>query len=122
MEKLKQFVNVIFKKHRKLVFVAIILAILGFLGWRTFISPRTQQPQYQTAQVERGTIVSSVSASGQILSSNVMNVTTGTSGIVKQVFVSNGDKVTKGDKIAEIELDSAGQQKNASAWSSYLSG
>ncbi|OGE25275.1 hypothetical protein A3C26_03985 [Candidatus Daviesbacteria bacterium RIFCSPHIGHO2_02_FULL_39_12] len=121
MEKLRQLINVAFKKHRKLVFVAIILLILGFWGWRTFISPRTQQPQYQTAQVERETIVSSISASGQILSSNVMNVTTGTSGIVKQVFVSNGDKVTKGDKIAEIELDSAGQQRNASAWSSYLS-
>jgi len=121
MEKLKQLISTTFKKHRRLFFVVIILLILGFWGWRTFISPRTQQPQYQTAQVERGTIVSSVSASGQILSSNVMSVTTGASGIVKQVFVSEQDLVAKGDKIVEIELDSAGQQRNTSAWSSYLS-
>lgn len=120
MEKLKQFISSTFKKDRKLVFVVIILTILGFWGWRTFISPRTQQPQYQTAQVEKGTIVSSVSASGQILSSNVMNITIGASGIVKQVFVSDGDRVIKGSKIAEIELDSAGQQNAASNWSSYL--
>lgn len=121
MEKLKQLINTTFKKHRKLVFAAAILLILGIWGWRTFISPRTQQPQYQTAQVERGTIVSSISASGQILSSSVMSVTTGASGIIKEVFVADGDKVARGDKIAEIEVDSAGQQRNASAWSSYLS-
>src|SRR3972149_9491821 len=121
MEKLKQLISATFKKHRKIVFVAIILAILGFWGWRTFISPRALKPQYQTAQVERGTVISSVSASGLILSSNVMNVTTEATGVVKQVFISDGNRVIKGDKIAEIELDSAGQQQNASAWSSYLS-
>lgn len=121
MEKLKQLINATLKKHRKLVFAAVILLILGFWGWRTFISPRTQQPQYQTAKAERGTIVSSVSASGQVLIANVINITSNATGVVKQVFIADGDKVAKGDKIAEIEADSAGQQRNASAWSSYLS-
>lgn len=120
MEKLQKFITY-FKKRKKLPLILVALSIAVVFGWRTFVSKQAAQPQYQIAKVERGTIVSSISTSGQILTANVMNVTTGASGLVRQVFVSDGDKVAKGDKIAEIELDSAGQQRNASAWSSYLS-
>src|SRR3989344_660145 len=121
MDKLRPLAGKLLKNNRKLVFLVALIAIVGYLGWHRFIRPSTQRPQYQTAQVERGTIVSSVSASGQILSSGVVNVTTNASGIIKRTFVSDGEKVAKGTRIAEIELDSVGQQKNASAWSSYLS-
>ncbi|OGD83093.1 hypothetical protein A2165_04130, partial [Candidatus Curtissbacteria bacterium RBG_13_40_7] len=75
----------------------------------------------QTAQVEQGTIVSSVSASGQVISSNLVNITSSATGIVKDVFVTDGDQVESGQKILEITLDQAGQAKNAQAYSSYLS-
>lgn len=120
MEKLQNFITY-FKKRRKLVLVLIVFLIAAAFGWRTFISSKTQQPQYQTAKVERGTIISFVTASGQILTANVIDITTQASGLIKQVFVSEGDKVIAGQKIAEIELDAQGAQKNASAWSSYLS-
>jgi len=91
-----------------------------FAGWRIFGKKQTAV-QYQTATVERGTLVSSVSASGQILSANIVNVTTNAKGVVKQVYVKEGDKVTAGQKILELTLDLEGQQKKASAYSSYLS-
>jgi multidrug efflux pump subunit AcrA (membrane-fusion protein) len=50
-----------------------------------------------------------------------MSANTKASGIVKKVYVKDGDVVQKGDKILEIDLDFQGQQKNAQAWSSYLS-
>lgn len=120
MNKIVSFFKQIFSKRKNLVIFAIVLIVGGFIGWRV-LGTRGQQPQYQTAMVERGTIVSSVNASGHVQSTNIMNVTTGASGIVKKVYVKDGDKVVAGQKIAEITLDQAGQQKAASAWSSYLS-
>jgi RND family efflux transporter MFP subunit len=49
-----------------------------------------------------------------------MSANTKASGIVKKVYVKDGDIVRKGDKILEIDLDFQGRQKNAAAWSSYL--
>jgi macrolide-specific efflux system membrane fusion protein len=98
----------------------IILIILGLGAWR-FLGGKGQQPQYQTAKVEQGTIVSSVNASGKVLTANLVSITTSASGIVKAVNVKDGDIVSTSQKIAEITLDAQGQQKNAAAWSSYLS-
>jgi macrolide-specific efflux system membrane fusion protein len=120
MNKIVSFFKQIFSKRKNLVIFAIVLIVGGFIGWKV-LGTRIQQPQYQTARAERGTIVSSVNASGHVQSTNIMNVTTGASGIVKKVLVADGDTVTAGQKIAEITLDASGQQKNASAWSSYLS-
>lgn len=108
------------KKPRIKVLSLIILGALAFFLWRGFRNNK-QQPQFQTVNVERGTIVSSVSASGQVLSVNIMSATTKASGIVKQVYVKDGDIVKAGDKILEIDLDQQGQQKNAQAYSAYLS-
>ncbi len=103
--------------------IVVIVSILVGTGWFTYsrVVIGRQQPQYQTARVERGTIVSTVSASGNVLTANIVDVTTQASGVVKAVYVKDGDKVSAGQKIAEITLDKEGQQKNASSWSSYLS-
>ena len=106
-------------RKRIAIFIILIL-ILAFAGWKV-LGNKQQQPQYQTAKVERGTIVSSISASGQIITANIISVTTNASGVVKQVFVKDGDTVFADQNIAEITLDASGQQKNAQAWSSYLS-
>lgn len=109
---------------RSLILKIIIIALIAAGGWFAFtkIGPNgSQQPQYQTAQVEKGTIVASVNASGRVITSNMMDITTGASGVVKKVYVHDGDQVQAGQTIVEITLDREGQQKNAQAWSSYLS-
>lgn len=101
----------------------LLLLVIG-LGWFVgFLVIRSQnnKPLYQTATLEKGTIVSSVSASGNVLTANMISITTNASGIVKEVFVKDGDFVIEGQAIAEITLDLTGQQKNTSAWASYLS-
>lgn len=106
--------------RKKIIALALVLLSLVLISWRVF-AKKEEEPQVQTASVEKGMIVSSVSASGQVLSVNVMSANTKASGIVKQVYVKDGDYVNKGDKILEIELDFQGEQKNAQAWASYLS-
>lgn len=66
-------------------------------------------------------MISSVAASGQITSANNVTITIQASGVVKEVFVKNGDRVAQGQKIAELTLDQLSQQKQATALSSYLS-
>lgn len=120
MEKIKSAVRWLFDSRIKAAIFIIILLFSGYFGFR-ILGQRSQKPQYQTARVEKGTIVSSISASGQMITANLMTISTNASGIVKQVFVKDGDPVVSGQKIAELELDASGQQKNAQAWSSYLS-
>lgn len=102
----------------------LLMVCLGVALWLVIqkISGRDSgREQYQTSQVEKGTIVSTVSASGMALTTNMVNVTSDATGVVKTVFVKDGDKVVVGQKIAEITQDPSGQQKNAAAWASYLS-
>ncbi|MDP2874447.1 MAG: efflux RND transporter periplasmic adaptor subunit [bacterium] len=108
------------KRSFRLAILLVLVVVAGLVGWR-FFGKKQPTTQYQTATVERGTLVSSVSASGQILSANIVNVATNARGVVKKVFVKEGDKVTTGQKILELTLDLDGQQKNAAAYSSYLS-
>ncbi len=108
-------------KNKKRLFIIVGILVVGVIVFRTVFKNNKTKAQYQTANVEKGTIVSSVSASGQILNANYVAVTTQASGIISQIYVKDGDVVAKGDKIAEISLDQQGQQKNASAWASYLS-
>jgi len=107
------------KKGQKIAAVVVLAVFLAFFAWR-LLAKKSQQPQYQTAKVERGTIVWTVSASGSVVSANIFEVTTQATGMVKKVYVADGEKVKAGQKIMEIELDLAGKQKNASAWSAYL--
>lgn len=105
---------------KKLVLLVVIL-LVGWFGVSRVISTKAQQPQYQTTQAETGTLITTVSASGTISQGSSVNITTNATGVVKEVYVKDGDDVSIGDKIAEIALDISSQQKQAAAWSSYLS-
>lgn len=104
---------------RAVVVITIILA-LGFFGYRNF-SSKNQQPQYQTAQVEKGTLIQIVTASGQVTSANNVQITIQASGVVKEVSVKNGDSISQGQTIATLTLDQASQQKSTSAYAGFLS-
>lgn len=108
------------KNRLKLVLVLAALFVLSFGGWRV-LGQEQKAPQYQTSQVERGTLVTSVTASGQVTTANNVQVTIQASGVVKDVLVKNGDQVAQGQTIADLTLDQASQQKQASAYASYLS-
>ncbi len=120
MQRLKSlFLWLLRDKKRSAVAIIIILSI-GFFVWKNF-GGKSKQPQYQTAKVEQGTIVSSLSTSGQIASAGNMPVTTQTSGIVKNIFVKNGASVSAGANLFEMTPDQQSLQRQSQAWASYLS-
>jgi RND family efflux transporter MFP subunit len=76
---------------------------------------------YQTSTVTKGTIVSSISASGNVLTTNTLSISTQASGVVKKVYVKDGDKVVAGQKLADITLDSDGTLAAAKSYASLIS-
>jgi RND family efflux transporter MFP subunit len=98
--------------------VVVLIIIIG--AWRT-VSSASGKVQYQTALVTKGTIVSTISASGKVLTTNTLSINTQASGVVKKVYIKDGDRVTAGQVLAEIELDSDGTLANAKAYASLVS-
>ena len=120
------FINNIIAKIKKLslrkkIIGAIILAVIIFFIWNNFFNNSSKTTQYQTAKVTRGTLVVSLTETGQVAVANKVSVVTQASGIVNQVYVKNGQHVNAGDKIADVTLDTAGQQRQAQAYSSLVS-
>lgn len=87
-----------------LIFIVIIYAISRF-----FVGS-AQETQYILSTAQRGTIVSTVSGSGQVEASNELKVVPRSSGVITSVKVSNGDKVKKGQLL--FTIDSRDAQKS----------
>ncbi len=113
-------------KFKKLpLFIKILLPILifGLVFWvyRSRVNSQNKQHTYQFDQVKKGTLVVSVSSAGSVAATNSRSVTTSASGVVKRIFVKEGQRVSVGTPILELDLDLASRQKLQSAYSSYLS-
>ena len=120
MKKIKAIINW-FTEEKKRLIIAAVLAIGLILIAKKIITPKKSQTQIQTTKVEKGTIISSVSASGQMLTANIVNITSNAKGLIKEVYVKDGDQVTQGQKIMEICLDPEAEQRAAEAYAAYLS-
>ncbi len=99
----------------------MILAIGWFAYSKVGATSSSQQAQYQTAQVGKGTIVVTVTSSGSVSSANSGSVTTQASGVVTKILVKNGQQVKTGQEIATFDLDQTSKQKYAAALASYQS-
>ncbi len=107
------------KRYWKITAVVLLLIVAG--TWYVLSKNKTAKVTYQTATVAKGTVVSTITASGKAISTSILPISTSTSGIVKKVYVKDGDKVFKGQKIAEITPDTDGELANAKAYASLQS-
>jgi len=108
-----------FSKKRWIAALVIILAVAVGV-WRIAASA-SNKVQYQTGTVTKGTVVSTISASGKVLTTNTLSISTQASGVVKKVYIKDGERVTAGQTLAEIQLDSDGTLANAKAYASLIS-
>ncbi len=104
----------------KIIVAAVVVAALWF-GYNKFFKKTVAAPKYQTAKVTRGSIISAVSASGQVTAANSAQVTTQASGTITKIFAKDGDHVASGAPIAQLELDQEALQNYMQALSSYQS-
>ncbi len=101
--------------------IPILVLILGYFVYSKFFASSKSEGLYQTATVVRDNLVSTISVSGSASSLNSALVTTSATGVVKKVYLKDGDTVKADQKIAEIDLDLTGRQNAQSAYASYQS-
>ena len=99
-------------------YILIVLAGLGIVYY-LFFSSTTAKTTYQTATVEKGSLISTVSESGSISIGSV-SIASPATGVVTEVYVQNGDIVDKGTKLFSVQSVATPAEK-ASSYASYLS-
>src|SRR3989338_7759887 len=94
-------------KH-KIVSLVVLLVIIGagFMGYNKFKSGQVQV-SYLTSAVVKGTLITSVSSSGQISASNQVDIKAKVSGDIIKVAVVSGQEVKAGNLIAQINTKDA---------------
>lgn len=92
-------------KKKKILFICIAAAIIAiiFLLFYLPIGAKDSTTTYVTATVSKNTITNSISGSGSLASASSYNVTSNVNAEIKSVYVSEGDKVEKGDVLAVLD-------------------
>ncbi len=86
--------------------VLVVIAVLGYAGYHAWAG-NAVETRYVTATVQKGTLVTSVTGSGQISVSNQVDVKPKASGDVVSVAVKNGQEVKAGALIAQLNARDA---------------
>lgn len=87
---------------KKFAVIAVVLAVIAGAGIY-FYKGRKPEVTYRTAKVERGTIVSTVAATGNLSAVTTVQVGTQVSGTILKLYVDYNSRVRKGQTIAEID-------------------
>lgn len=98
--------NLIREHKRTAVISLIIIVIGGYFGYKN-LTEDGEIMRYITAAVEKGTLVVSISGSGQVLVSDQINIKTKVSGDVVYVGVDNGQEVKVGTLLVQIDTSDA---------------
>lgn len=97
-----------FRNKKIFAIFLIILLIGGYFGFKK-IKEKEQKQRYVLTEVKKGTIISTVSGSGQILALDQIDIKPKISGEVLKIFVEKGKEVKAGDLI--LKLDDSDFQK-----------
>ena len=94
-----------FKKifQKKIIIPLLIVLVLGgYFGYKNFVK-KESETRYVTAAVEKGTLIVSVSGSGQVSSLDQIDVKPKVSGEVDEIFIDKDQKVKKGDLLLKLK-------------------
>ena len=90
----------IFKKI-SFYFILVIIIVVSYFGYCRYQRSKLP-PQYDTVKVERGTLIQSVDATGQIESIQDLSLKFEIPGILNTVLVKEGDKVKTGQLLGNL--------------------
>jgi RND family efflux transporter MFP subunit len=104
MNKIKNWV----KKRKITTIILIIIILVGGYYWYKKAHSSGAQVQYVTAAAEKGTLTTSVSASGSVIVDQSASVDPTINGTVANLSVKVGDQVKKGQLLFNIVNDQLG--------------
>lgn len=97
----------------------LVLVILGIIVWMIVSSIQNGTPEYNTETVTRADIVETVDESGVIKISGQTDIYSPTTGIIEELYVTNGQQVTIGQELFKVQ-STATQQEQQAAYANYL--
>jgi len=104
---------------RKYVIAAVVTVVI-IVAAVFYLKSRKPEITYKSTKVERGTIVSSVAATGNLSAVTTVQVGTQVSGTIQKLYVDYNSRVRKGQPIAEIDpslFNAAVEQSQGNAFS-----
>jgi HlyD family secretion protein len=103
MNKIKSY----FVAHKIISSIVLLIIILGgYWGYKK-ITNTSGDNRYVTAEVQKGTVIVSVSGSGQVSSSNQVDIKAKVSGDVSYIGAISGQKIGTGGTIVELATKDA---------------
>lgn len=101
----------------------LLVALIAGLGWFTstkIMTTSTAATTYETAKVEKGNIISTLTESGTVTAISQTTINSPTDGVISAVYVKNGDVVAAGQNLFQVK-STATEKEKATAYASYLS-
>jgi HlyD family secretion protein len=95
---------------RPLLLLLLGLAVLGgvaYFAYQRFMTPAVVAPIGAVVPVQRGTVASTVSATGSVIATKQARLVFPVVGRLKEILVSVGDKVTAGQPLARLQTDAS---------------
>ncbi len=89
-------------KKKNILLLLIFLILGGYFGYKNLVK-KEGETRYALAAVEKGTLIVSVSGSGQVLSLDEADVKALVSGEILNLYITNGDEVKKGGLVAKLD-------------------
>jgi len=107
---MKKVISII-KKVLKIIFVVALIAIgiFAFIFFRQSQNAEAETGQLETEEINYGSLTAAIGATGTVYSRQSAVIAWDASGVVGEVDVSAGDKVSDGQVLAELDQDSLPQ-------------
>jgi len=105
---LKNFFKKIFSHKIISGIIILILAGAGYFGYKKLKNSETET-RYMLVAVEKGTITTSISGTGQVAPVNQADLKPKVSGEITKINIENGQEVLNGEIIAQIDAQDAEQ-------------
>ncbi len=101
--------NILTRLWQRKALVGLVTVVLVGAGYYAYARGKTTSaaPRYVTAQVTRGTLSVSLSGTGQVAVSSQLDLKPKASGDVVKVFVTQGQKVTAGQVLIQLNTRDA---------------
>lgn len=91
------------RRYRYGILAVVLLLIVSKVAYSYFATPAKTTQKSQTVTVERGELVSTVSATGTIKPVNMVDISSKISGLVKEVKVNENDQVQAGQILLTLD-------------------
>jgi len=99
--------------------IVLFLAFILILASIPTIYKAVKKPEYTTAKVTKNEITEIVTESGVISTSGKVDIYSPTNGVIEDIFVSNDEAVSEGQKLFTVK-STATEQEEKAALANYL--